>query len=223
MTSIYKKEQFVLEDALSAHLNWRVLDSRYPFGDRWLTLRTDRCETGQGTVVETYHVLELPDWVNVIAITKEEQIVLVREYRHGIGKVMLGLPSGTMDETDSSPQIAASRELAEETGYAGGEWFLTSSVPASSARQDNIVHSFLAIGVEYCTTPKLDATEDIEVVTMALSSFLESVAKNEIELTSSHRGAIFSLLAPIALNRENSHAISIDHIRNYFRSISGAR
>src|SRR5262249_34587526 len=68
-----------------------------------------------------YVVLECPDWVNVIALTDDRQVVLIRQYRHGVDRVVLEIPSGIV-ERDEEPLAAAQRELAEETGYTSERW-----------------------------------------------------------------------------------------------------
>ena len=72
---------------------WRVLDSRIEYKDRFLAHRMDKCETPHGQIVDPYHVIELPNWVNMVAVTEDHQVLMVREYRHGIGEVVFGLPS----------------------------------------------------------------------------------------------------------------------------------
>src|ERR1700735_3945287 len=113
---------------------WSVRSSRYSFRDRWLAVRGDECVTAGGTSIGPYHVVELADWVNVLALTPEGEVVLVREYRHGTAEIMLELPSGTM-EAGEDPLATAIRELREETGYGGGVWRQTASFPAHPARQ----------------------------------------------------------------------------------------
>ena len=109
-----------------------------------------------------YVVLECPDFVNIIAITQDEQVVLVRQYRHGTGGVSLEIPAGLV-ENGEEPLLAAQRELAEETGYTGGRWRLLGSVRPNAAFQNNWCYSFLAEGVRLTNTPRLDEGEAIAV------------------------------------------------------------
>ena len=67
-------------------MDWTVTHSRYVLTDRWLSVRADSCRTAAGQVVEPYCVFEYPDWVNVVALTDAQEVILVRQYRHGIGK-----------------------------------------------------------------------------------------------------------------------------------------
>ena len=123
---------------------WKTLSSVTTFMDRGLTVRTDRCQRSDGTIIEPYHVLEYPTWVNAIALTEDDRVVLVREYRHGLGTIALGLPSGTMEPDEDDPEIAMRRELREETGYAGGAWIALGTTSPNPANHSNLVWSFLA-------------------------------------------------------------------------------
>ena len=95
---------------------WEILGSKYVVKDRWLTLRADDCRNADGQVIAPYYVLEYPPWVNVLALTPEHNVVLIKQYRHGIRQVILELPGGALDEQDASILDAAQRELREKQG-----------------------------------------------------------------------------------------------------------
>ena len=99
---------------------WKVLSSEYLIRKPWLTARCDRLELPDGRIMPEYYVLEYPDWVNVIAITKDGKFVMERQYRHALGVEAYELPCGVM-ENGETPLEAAKRELLEETGYGGGK------------------------------------------------------------------------------------------------------
>ncbi|MBX6314662.1 MAG: NUDIX hydrolase [Isosphaeraceae bacterium] len=111
----------------------------------------------------TYYVLDNPDFINVIALTTEGQIVLIRQWRHGTREIELELPAGLVDPGES-PLEAARRELLEETGYAAETWSLIGSVKPNPAYQVNTGWSTLAEGCRKVAEPSLDDGEDIEVV-----------------------------------------------------------
>jgi 8-oxo-dGTP pyrophosphatase MutT (NUDIX family) len=115
----------------------------------------------------TYVTLDSPDWVNVIAITFEGDVVLVRQYRHGQQEVTLEIPSGIIEEGESE-LAAAQRELLEETGYSAGRWQYLGCVHPNPAYQANRCHSFLAAECRRTAEPNLDPGEDIEVLTVPL-------------------------------------------------------
>ncbi len=145
---------------------WKVLDREYISRRPWLTARRDRIELPDGRIIEEYYVLEYPDWVNVIAITKEGEFVMEKQYRHGLGVDSIELPCGVMEEGET-PMEAAQRELLEETGYGGGEWSRLMTVAPNPGSMSNLSHSFLAVGVEKIAEPSLDATEELTVHLMS--------------------------------------------------------
>jgi ADP-ribose pyrophosphatase len=118
---------------------WEVLSSQYLSRKPWLTLRQDRVRLPNGSLIEEYNVLEYPDWVNIVAITTEGRIVLVRQYRHGLRAVHHELPAGVCETTDVDPEQTARRELRDLT------------------------HTYLARGVTRVQAPQLEATEDLRV------------------------------------------------------------
>ena len=107
---------------------WKVLTREYLAKKLWYTVRVDRVELPNGTVIPEYWINEYPPWVNVVALTEKDEVVLIRQYRHGIGAVHYEIPAGTTDPEDKSLEEAARRELQEETGYVGGRWSLLATL-----------------------------------------------------------------------------------------------
>jgi ADP-ribose pyrophosphatase len=157
---------------------WRVLQTRISFEDPYIRLRTDRCETGSGHVIEGYHVVEYPDWLNTVAITRGLDIVLVKEYRHGATSVITGLPSGTV-HAGEEPIAAAARELREETGYTSGEFVDLGWAYANPATQNNRSWSFLALNVDLTSPQEPDQSEDIDVELKPVADFIDGPGPEE--------------------------------------------
>ena len=91
-------------------LKWEILDSTYLFKDTWFKVRKDTCRKPDGTIVSPYYVYEFPTWVTVLAITRDQQVVMVKQYRHAIGEVSIEIPGGCVDDTDENLEHAISRE-----------------------------------------------------------------------------------------------------------------
>ena len=113
---------------------YEVLESKYLIQRPWLTARLDSAKLPDGRLVPEYYVLEYPDWINVIAITEDGQMIMERQYRHAIGKTAFELPCGVIEKGEE-PLAAAKRELQEETGY-GGRFLDIAYVRMSQSRLD---------------------------------------------------------------------------------------
>ncbi len=118
---------------------WHVRASRYVLVDRWLRARADDCVTAEGADVAPFYVLEYPDWVHVVAVSPDQQILLIRQCRPGVGAISLELPAGAIDSAED-PAMAAARELFEETGCRGASAQPVHSSPANPASHTNKIH-----------------------------------------------------------------------------------
>ena len=99
---------------------WKVLKSEYLARRPWFTVRHESLELPDGRRVPDYYVFEYPDWINITAITRQGEFVLIDQYRHALGETRYEIPAGVSEASDASMLAAAQRELAEETGYGGG-------------------------------------------------------------------------------------------------------
>ena len=150
---------------------WTVLTSEYLAREPWYTVRVDRVQLPTGTIIPKYWISEYPPWVNVVAVTAEEQVVLIRQYRHGIEQVHFEIPAGATDPGDTSLELAARRELLEETGYSGGTWSPWMTLSANPALQNNLTYTFLAEGVT-AGAASPEESEDIRVHLVPLAAIV---------------------------------------------------
>lgn len=144
-------------------LPWKILSHRYTLDRRpYMVLREDIVELPGGAVIPDYFVFEYPDWVSVLAVSVEGDLIMIRQYRHGVGAVHYELVAGVAD-ADASLLENAQRELLEETGYGGGTWEHWMRVSANPATHTNTAHIFLALGVRPMADQQLEHTEEIAV------------------------------------------------------------
>jgi 8-oxo-dGTP pyrophosphatase MutT (NUDIX family) len=155
---------------------WRVAASRRVLKDRWIDLRADACVDARGNVLDPYYVLGYGDWVQVVALTEADELVLVRQYRHAVGAVCLELPGGVMDPGEADPVAAGLRELAEETGYAAPAARLVASLRPNTATHTNHCHSVLAMDARLVGATAHEPGEDITTVLLPLAEALPRLA-----------------------------------------------
>jgi ADP-ribose pyrophosphatase len=128
-------------------------------------LRQDQAEHPQTGRVGSYYVLDVPDWVNIIAKTEEGDFLMVRQWRHGSAEFELELPAGALDHGET-PLEAAARELREETGFAAQSLTLLGKTMPNCAYQSNQCYSVLAEGCRLVGDTAFDPGEDIELLRM---------------------------------------------------------
>lgn len=174
---------------------WHTLSSRTVIKDRWIDLRADRCVTPSGAEIAPYYVLTYPDWVHVVALTADDRMVVVRQYRHAIGKVTLEIPGGVIDAADSDPLAAAQRELAEETGYTAQTWRMLGGFHPNPATHTNRVHVALALDARTQVEPSPDVGEEgLETLTMSIREILDGLPAGVL-VQAMHVAAIYLGLA----------------------------
>lgn len=159
---------------------WTTLSSKMVFDHPWYRLRQDKVSLPNGQIVDDYFVSLRPDIATVLPITADGQVVFVRQYRHGIGEILLELPAGTFDLAEE-PLAVAQRELAEETGYVADSWTVIATFYNNPVKQNNRIHLFKAEPVwPSGQQQQLDSTEDIEIVLRPIEAIPALIASGEI-------------------------------------------
>ena len=154
-------------------MHWRERQRRAVFEHPLLSLHRVSRSQGEGPAHE-FLVLDCPDWVNVIPITPQGEVILIRQWRQGIAASSLEIPGGMVDPGET-PAQAAARELCEETGYEPGRLEELGWVHPNPALFNNRCHSFLARDAIRVAEPRLEETEQIEVVKRPLAELARQV------------------------------------------------
>jgi ADP-ribose pyrophosphatase len=170
-------------------MNWKKLSSKYLSNHIYFTAREDKCQRPDGQIVEPYFVVEMPPSVCAMAVTEDNEVVLVRQYRHAIGETILEIPGGFIDK-DEDVEKAIARELLEETGYEFTRFDYLGKIAANPGMLDNFTHLYLARGGKKIAAQQLDHNEDIELLTMPVEEFRSILHKNEI-VQSLHMACVF--------------------------------
>ena len=168
---------------------WKLLESKYIIQRPWATLRVDKLELPNGNIKDEYYVLEYPTWVNMVAITEDENVLFVKQYRHGADQIMVELPAGVVED-DEEPEVAARRELLEETGYAFDKIEYICELFANPATSGNLTYTYLLTGGKKVQEQDLDSSEDIEVVEMTIEEAKKFLFDNKIG-QALHSSALF--------------------------------
>ena len=158
---------------------WKLISSRTNHSFRIFSLRIDRALSPRTHKEHDFYILESNDWINVIPLTPQNEVVMIYQYRHGIRDNTLEIPGGILEEGDS-PEAAAQRELYEETGYKETEMLLLGSVYANPAFLNNRCFTYIAKDVSLVGEQELDDKEDIEVVLKPLSDIPRLIREGKI-------------------------------------------
>ncbi|RXK86490.1 NUDIX hydrolase [Filimonas effusa] len=175
---------------MSDVLNWKTLSSEYIFKDRWLTARKDTCKTPSGKIVDPYYVLEYTDWATALPLTEDGKVIMVKQFRQALGEVCIELPGGCVDDTDDTHEDAIRRELLEETGYAFETVHYLGRTSANPSTNSNLMHMFVATGGKKVQDQHLDENEEIEILELEWSEFLQLLEEKRI-VQAMHMSTIF--------------------------------
>ncbi len=148
---------------------WKVLKSEEVLAAGFFRLRKDQCELPDGRVMPRYYVIEFPDWVNIVPVTAEGEVVMVEQYRHAAGETCLEIPGGMTNSPKEDHLSGGKRELVEETGYESSEWIYCGYQFPNPALQNNRLHTYLALNCKFTGKQHLDPFEDLKVHLKPLS------------------------------------------------------
>lgn len=164
---------------MASDMNWKVLSTEYLSGHPYFTARKDKCETPEGKIVEEYFVVELPATVCAVAITENDEVLMIRQYRHPLKKAILEIPGGFVDEGET-PEVAIQRELKEETGYEFSSIVPVGRVSANPGVLEDYTYLFLAQGGKKTGEQTLDKNEELELEKISVEKLKTLFLENKI-------------------------------------------
>jgi 8-oxo-dGTP pyrophosphatase MutT (NUDIX family) len=145
------------------------------------TVRRSRQRSPRTGVEIPFFLIDTPDWVNIVPVTADGELLFVRQWRHGSDRVSLELPGGLIDPHETDPLQAAVRELREETGHEAAEWIALGDNNPNPAMMSNRCHVFLASGCTHVGELQQDLGEDLEVVKVPEAELDDLVRRGEID------------------------------------------
>ncbi len=160
---------------------WQVLQSETVLDQApWMRVVRQAVRLPNGLVIDDYLLTPSRDFSMIVALTEAHEILLVRQYKHGLGRVVLDFPAGYLDTPDEDPLAGAQRELREETGYAARHWTSLGHYALDSNRATSGAHLFAAQGLTRVSDQQLDATEALQVVARPASEIPALLAAGEM-------------------------------------------
>jgi ADP-ribose pyrophosphatase len=163
---------------------WQILNSKMVIDEPMCQVRQDQVKLPNGKIIDDYFVNIKPDIAIIFPITENQEIVFVRQYRHAIGEFVIELPAGRFDVNTENAEMAAIRELREETGYFTQKARKIGMLYDNPSKDTNQIHLFFAENVvKVGEQQNLDITEEIEVILISVDSVLDKIAQGEISET----------------------------------------
>ncbi len=159
---------------------WQTLDSQLVFDHKWYKVRRDTVRLPSGAIVDDYFVSVRSHIALILPITDQQEIVFVRQYRHGVQEILLELPAGAFDPQVEAAETAARRELHEETGYLADRLLPLAILYDNPVKDTNQIHLFMAQELQQTGQRSLDLTEEIEVVTLPIDAILPAILQGHI-------------------------------------------
>ena len=160
---------------------WNLLQKSLVFSALpWLEIYREAVELPDGRVLDDFYRVELPEFSVTVPVTDEGELVMVRGYKHGVGRVSLSVPSGYL-VTGESPLEAAKRELLEETGYSASEWHKIGRFLVDGNRHCGLGNLWLARhAIKTAEPSQPDPNEEVEVHLVDRASFFEAIRTEEV-------------------------------------------
>ncbi len=158
--------------------DWELLDSKIDRDYRVFRIAVNHALSPRTREVGEFYTIETNDWVNIIPLTEDENVVMIKQYRHGSQDITLEIPGGLVD--DEGHKEAALRELKEETGYGGEDIQYLGAVNPNPAIFNNLCHTYLVKDAKKVAETNFDPDEDIEVALVPLKKILPLIEDGTI-------------------------------------------
>ena len=169
---------------------WKVKSSEKLLDNRWISVNKDSVDIPNGTHIDDFYTVTIPNAAAVVAITPDMNIVLKKEFKYAVGEELIEIPAGMFEPEENDGLAVAKRELLEETGYESDDWMYFGATVESSSKLTNYMHIYLAQNCHKVAEQKLDATEEVEVLVIPLQQSIDMVTNNEIKCNSSAHGIL---------------------------------
>lgn len=164
---------------------WELINSEIAFQSKWFRVNKDTCRLPNGHTIDDYFYASGNHFAIVFALTESEEVILVRQYKHGVKDIVTELPAGLVDEKDFAPLETILRELEEETGYKPKKIEPLTTFFVSPAKADTLAYTFFASSCVRISDQKLDEKEQIEILFAKPEELPEMIAHGDIRESNS--------------------------------------
>jgi ADP-ribose pyrophosphatase len=174
-------------------VQWKTLSKKVILhGNRFLTVENHTVELPDGRIITDWPWIITPDFVNIIAITDDDQFLCFRQTKYAVHGTSLA-PAGGYMEPGEDPLNAAKRELLEETGYEAGAWTALGNFPVDANRGAGVGHFFLAQCAHHIAEPKSDDLEEQELLLLSRKELEDAIAKSDFKVLPWVAGILLAL------------------------------
>jgi len=165
---------------------WILISEEDVSPSHWFPVKRHTVQLANGNIVDDYYFSPLGDVVMIMAVTPGNEIVLVKQYKHALGEVLLELPGG-MQQMNKTVTQSALNEMEEETGIKATEDQLISlgRIAVNATKLKQVTYGFIVFDAEFNSVQKFDPTEDIQVITLSAPEVLKKALNGEIWTTDS--------------------------------------
>jgi len=164
---------------------WQILESREVFqAPPWIRVSRQKIRLPDGRIINDYHQIRLSDFALIVASTSDGRILVERQYRHGLGRVTILLPAGTLNEGEDA-LAAAKRELREEAGYDSDDWSFLGRFVASASYGCGNMSLFTAKNIRKVCEPDGADLEEIEILLLTPAELQAAIRRGEMPTLSS--------------------------------------
>lgn len=160
---------------------WKILDEKDVSPSKWFPVLQHTVELPDGKIIDDYFISPMGSVAMVLPITKDNKIVLVKQYKHALKEILIELPAG-FQQKGKSLEESALAELEEEVGIktSADNLILLGKTANNPTKTTHVTYCYLAKNLEFNSEQKLDETEDIEIITVTPNEALEMVKRGEI-------------------------------------------
>ncbi len=161
-------------------IKWNIKEENDLFSEKLYKIKSLQCHHPEKKVSHDFHIIETYDWINIVALTEDNQFILVKQHRLGTDKCTIETVAGLIEKGED-PKEAAKRELLEETGYSAENISIVNILAANPAIMNNHIYVYLATGCKKICEQNLDAAEDIEVLTYSEDEIRSMIKEGDID------------------------------------------